>query len=405
MRCSAKVVLSSTNLLLSFPLPGVVTRGVFRISGSLRVVNALYDYYCYENKDEDVTHTIRHPNLPTHIKAGVHEVASVFKRLLGALPGGILGSLTLFDALVAIYSQLHAEPEFNRTRQTKLRARLIALAIGTLQSQFQRELICAVFGLLSLIGRQAEIAPHEDEQGRPLPTSDLMGYNALGIIFGPLLVGDLLDSYTMKLAHPPTGLLVFPLMPTKLKEERAESAVATEGPPPVDKIRVVNDITEMLITHWREVVRHLGSLSALAGKGRPKEDEKDEQVQLQHSTSEPFIKNRLRWDIDAVPRESQDRATSPITGELSPLLRARHLKVVTQLTGLQGLQYRRLPACQRIWVPRWQSSGRVLKCPKQLHHSVSQLDSPLTCCRQRQRKAWEAITLHVKRQTRETLPP
>ncbi|KAK1688007.1 RhoGAP domain-containing protein [Colletotrichum godetiae] len=246
---------------------GPITRGVFRIPGSLRVVNAIFDYYCYENPGEEVTSTIRCPTLPSHINAGAQDVASAFKKLLSALPGGILGSLPIFDALVAIHSQLRGEPELSRTKETKLRARLIAMAIGTIKSHFRRELICAVFGLLSLIGRAAETAAREDEQGRPLPTSDLMGYAALGIVFGPLLVGDLLDSYTMKLANPSSGLLLFPLTPPRLKRERLRKNNIQDsiGPMSVDKIRVANDITDMLISNWREVVRNMKGLSSFRG--------------------------------------------------------------------------------------------------------------------------------------------
>ncbi|WQF86508.1 Putative Rho GTPase activation protein [Colletotrichum destructivum] len=238
---------------------GPATRGVFRISGSARIVNAIFDYYCYEKAGEEVTGTIRCPTLPLYINTGAQDVASAFKKFLSVLPGGILGSLSLFDAMVAIHSQLRKEPELSRTKETKLRARLIALAIGTVESLYRRELICAVFGLLSLIGRAAETAAREDEQGRPLPTSDLMGYTALGIVFGPLLVGDLLDSYTMRLATPSSGLLLFPLTPPRLKKERQlkKATQCGTGPLSVDKIHVANDIAEMIITNWREIIaRH-----------------------------------------------------------------------------------------------------------------------------------------------------
>ncbi|KAK3945070.1 hypothetical protein QBC46DRAFT_250609 [Diplogelasinospora grovesii] len=252
------------------------TRGVFRIPGSVRQVSALYDYYCTEEDPDEISHTTRCPNLPSHIKISTHDVASTFKRFLFGLPGGILGSLPLFDALVAIHSQLKGDPEFTRTKQTKLRARLIALAIGSVKSQFRRELICAVFGLLCLIGRTAERAPREDEYGRPLPTADLMGYNALGIVFGPLLVGDLINSYTMKVASPSDGLVLFPVTPPQQhsKRGRRKSKVASvassedansslAGALTVDKIHVANNIAEMLITHWREVVKQMRSLGVM----------------------------------------------------------------------------------------------------------------------------------------------
>ncbi|KAK9414406.1 hypothetical protein SUNI508_11248 [Seiridium unicorne] len=241
------------------------TSGIFRISGSVRVVNALYDYYCADIHGEDVATTTRCPNLPSHLNCGVHDVASTFKRLLAGLPGGILGSLSLFDALVAIHSQLHGYAETSRTKEAKLRPRLIALAISTVKSKYQRELICAVLGLLCLIGRAAENAPREDSSGRPLPTSDLMGYSSLAIIFGPLLLGDLLNSYSMKLADPASGLILLPLTPCKSSRHRRAKKTMQQKPSilTVDKILVANDITEMLLIHWRDVVRHLKSLKVM----------------------------------------------------------------------------------------------------------------------------------------------
>ncbi|PSS00776.1 Rho GTPase activation protein [Coniella lustricola] len=241
------------------------TRGVFRIPGSIRVVNELYEFYCTEQVDGDIANTVRSPNLPTHINMRIHDVASCFKKFLSGLPGGILGSLSLFDALVAINSQLFPDPEFSRTKQSKIRARLVALAIGTLRSQFRRELICAVFGLLCFLGRAAEVTPREDGAGHPLPTSDLMGYNALGIIFGPLLVGEMLGSYKVKLADPSAGLYLVPESPSpkSKKEKRKLKEVVDEPQQPfleVDKIHVANDITEMLITNWRDIVRQMKNL-------------------------------------------------------------------------------------------------------------------------------------------------
>ncbi|RFU72802.1 rho-gtpase-activating 6 [Trichoderma arundinaceum] len=242
------------------------TRGIFRIPGSVKVVNSLYDYYCYAgNNGPAVSGTVCRTSLPTHIPYSVHDVASTFKRFLSVLPGGILGSLALFDAFIGIHSQLQGQPEFPRTKQTKVRARLIALAIGTIESQFRRELICAVFGLLSLIGRIAEVSPHEDCDGRPLPTNDLMGYNALGIVFGPLLVRDLLDRYAMRLATPTSGLLLFPMSPKKQRRDRQKMRVARDFKsdfPEVDKVMVAISIAEMLIANWRDVVRQMKALGA-----------------------------------------------------------------------------------------------------------------------------------------------
>ncbi|QPC63222.1 hypothetical protein HYE67_005453 [Fusarium culmorum] len=272
----------------------------------------LFDYYCStEYGQVDVTSTtVRCANLPMHVQASVHDVASTFKRLLSVIPGGILGSLSLFDAFVAIHSQLQGDPEFPRTKHTKVRARLIALAIATVESQFRRELICAVFGLLSLIGRVAEITPREDEEGRPLPTGDLMGYNALGIVFGPLLLGDLLGLYSMKLATPKAGLLVLPLRSPKSRQDRRIRKTLDElqGPPTMDKILVANSITEMLIVNWRDVVRQMKSLGM-------NQHHEPRTVSPRGDTQENnfVIKKPQGWD-----REWRDQVGDEITRETSP---------------------------------------------------------------------------------------
>ncbi|KAL8338082.1 hypothetical protein RB601_006604 [Gaeumannomyces tritici] len=246
---------------------GPQEKGLFRVPGSVRAVNALYDYYCADNDGGGtISGTVRTPNLPSHLDFGVHDVASTFKKLLGGLPGGILGSLSVFDALVAIRGQLDGGLETNRTRQTRLRARLIALAIATLRSHYQRELVCAVFGLLCLVGRAAETAPREDDCGRPLPTSDLMGYNALGIIFGPLLVGGLIDRWSTDTTVPSAGPMhLHPALPPR--KDRGKRRAISDGKRPVtpvtiDKILIANSIAEMVIANWRDVVRHLKSTNS-----------------------------------------------------------------------------------------------------------------------------------------------
>ncbi|KAF4626067.1 hypothetical protein G7Y89_g12095 [Cudoniella acicularis] len=300
-------------------LSAPTSRGVFRIPGSHHIVDVLYSHYCtMDEEGEVISGTVRCPTLPEHIRCDVHDVASTFKKLLSGLPGGILGSLPLFDALVAIQGQLRGDPEVMRTKQSKVRGRLIALAIATLRSQYRRELICAVFGLLCMIGRAAETTKREDDQGRPLPTADLMGYAALGIVFGPLLVGDLLDNYSMHLANPLGGLVLLPISPPKpRREKRKKRQTSEEGVTfntHVDKVKVANSIAEMLITHWRDVVRHMKSLGALkpvsghtnlniAGSGSPF---------LRPSMSETFaLRKPPDWDNLKSPLRKQQRSESP----------------------------------------------------------------------------------------------
>ncbi|KAF7959619.1 hypothetical protein EAE96_001235 [Botrytis aclada] len=299
------------------------TRGVFRVSGSQHTISLIYDHYCSKGDEGYIAGTVRCPTLPDHIDCDVHDVASAFKRFLSGIPGGILGSLPLFDALVSIQTHLRGDPEMTRTKHSKVRARLIALSISTLRSTYRRELICAVLGLLCMVGRAAETARREDDRGRPLPTSDLMGYKPLGIVFGPLLVGDLMDNYNIRLANGHGSLVLTPLSPPKTKKERKKYKSAEEGVTfnnLVDKIKVAGEITEMLITHWRDVVRHMKNLEALAAvegskiiriRGR-------KPPTLRPSMSESFSLRRPPDWTYGKPNRNVDRNQSPTPPQRRP---------------------------------------------------------------------------------------
>lgn len=294
---------------------GTLTPGIFRIPGSHSTINALYDYYANQPEHGDaVAKTVHSPNLPDHILYDVHDVASAFKRFLSGLPGGILGSLALFEALVAIQNQLNAEPEWTRTKKSRVRARLIALAIATLRSQYRREIICAVFGLLSIIGRAAEIAPREDNRAHPLPTSDLMGYGALGIVFGPLLICERLSSYDMQSIGPHASLIVLPSPPKSRKERHKknksleDSIYLTRN---VDRIKLANGVTEMLITHWRDIVRQMRSVGTLKTvKEQLSVTAKAHKHVLRPSQSESFmLRKPPEWGADV--EGNQERSPNP----------------------------------------------------------------------------------------------
>ncbi|UKZ72537.1 hypothetical protein TrVFT333_000167 [Trichoderma virens FT-333] len=237
-------------------------RGLFRIPGSARTVNALCDYYCGESRSGPfISSTTYLPTLPDFIPHHIHDVASTFKRMLSGLPRGILGSLSLLDALLAIYSQLQDRPEMSVSGQARTRAQLIALAIGTIESKLQRDLICAVFGLLSLIGRLGELSPPSDGNGRP---NQFMTYSTLGVVFGPLLVSlDDLNNYDIKSSSPTSGLLLIPIPPKKQRRDRQkakESGDAVTAIPGFEKFGVLNSVAEMLIANWRDVVRQMRAL-------------------------------------------------------------------------------------------------------------------------------------------------
>lgn len=310
------------------------TRGIFRIPGSHSTINALYDHYASQVDDgEVISGTVRCSTLPERIQCNVHDVASAFKKFLAGLPGGILGSAWLLDAFSSIHAQLEVTAEWTRTKQSKVRSRLIALAIGTVSPRYQRELICAVLGLLSMIGRAAETARREDDHGRPLPTSDLMGYSALGIVFGPLLVGDLLETHNLGAMSPPTipDKSSRKASPGKHKKSKSVND-ANSLKEYTDKIRMVNSITEMLITHWRDVVRHMKSLGALKSmEGEPGFIIRKARPKLRLSASESFaIRKMPDWGFENEFTSQIDSSKSPTpTSRESHLLRAFDIVIAT----------------------------------------------------------------------------
>lgn len=322
--------------------------GVFRIPGSNHVVAALYNHYCTRDEESAVASTVRCPTLPNHINCDVHDVASTFKRFLSGLPGGILGSLALFDAFVSIQNQLHTDPELPAKKQSQIRSKLIALAIATLRSQYRRELICAVFGLLSLIGNATENI-HQNQHGEPLPPSDLVGYGPLGILFGPLLIGDLVDTYNLRLPNPFGGLILLPITPPKSRKEKQKerqksnvSSHDTVMATNIDKIKVVNSITEMLIMHWRDVVSHLKTSQALRVVGRniSLAEDASKRHLLRPSVSEAFAPHT--WDTGrfncAKPRRTLFRRTLATWSTLRRYLSANRIFLQNTRTNLSLAQ-------------------------------------------------------------------
>jgi hypothetical protein len=245
------------------------------VPGSARVVGALLEHYCADGKG-DVSDVIRNPDLPAHIRVHEHDVASAFKRLLGAIPGGILGSHAVFDVLASVRIRLEQ-------RRPADASRLIALAIGSIASLHRRDLVCAVFGLLALVGDVAEAAAVQaDLDGRPRADHDLMGYQALGVVFGPLLVGGLLqDQLVAAMGGGPGGVGTpnhhAAATPASGRKARARSrarqpetptatpAAANNSLALAKRVLETNKVAQMMVAHWREVVLHLNVLGVYRG--------------------------------------------------------------------------------------------------------------------------------------------
>lgn len=111
----------------------------------------------------------------------VLSVGWVLKALLAGLPGGILGSARLWEALKAIYFSETPAPS---------RVRLITLAIIALTNEMQCALICAIFGLLTGMLQEMQRIEQRELSGSVLrPVASLTDADRLARVFGPLLIG------------------------------------------------------------------------------------------------------------------------------------------------------------------------------------------------------------------------
>ena len=258
---------------------GVNAPGLFRVSGQAAIVNALYEYYSHQfgqaGSPSKVQTTVQPGQLPLYIEHALPDVASFFKKILNGLPGGLLGSLGLFEAIRSIFLKL--EPRFSQTDDEirALRAKLVALAVLSVPSQHRFHLIQAVLGLAAYFGQEAETAreavqskPEEDpDKFQKRPSSELMGYQALGVCLGPLLVGDLIEKVdsreeaTDNNSRPSTDSNQkskkkrLSIVPDKL-ERNADLAAH------IERANLTASIMQKLLMTWRDVVKQLCIITA-----------------------------------------------------------------------------------------------------------------------------------------------
>jgi len=247
-----------------------------------------------------------------------------------------LGSLVVFDALVAISGFLPADTEPKELRAKRVRARLIALAIGAIPSHYRRQLVCAVFGVLSFLGQATDRAGQgTNNNGTNASTtcaSGVMGYNALGIVFGPLLLGRHLDCCDKKFksstwATPSTS----PRMSRKMRRRSRQYGIAG-GSSAISKIRLANEVATLVVTHWTDVVEYLRDLDLLRPAGTPTSPSGQTRpmASLPVSTSQPLLKcgapdSSFRNPATAsISQPLQNESPEPLT---PPPFRRRHRPV------------------------------------------------------------------------------
>lgn len=245
--------------------------GIFRVSGQYQHIYDLYNYYASQYpKGSDarkIQKAVASTTLPVHLKHEVNDVAALFTKIIRGLPGGLLGSTSLFNALSSIEakfrtsekaSELAGKPTLVRvvpkgSKDRSSQAKLIALAIHSINCAYRKALVIGFLGLAASIGYETEMAFTD----ALADTSELMTYHSLGVVLGPVLVGDRM-------------FVIDPAAWPKVQVTDEASNDSDHHQSVSSKLHVpagVNDlkdhamgtatVMEMLITIWRDVVTEL----------------------------------------------------------------------------------------------------------------------------------------------------
>lgn len=154
-----------------------------------------------------------------------------------------------------------------------MKCRLIALAISSVTSELRYAVICAVFGLVVMVAEKEDALQTENLPGNLAPSPVV---KALSIIFGPLLLANLQDEIDVSpqndcgepsvVQSPARGSRRAwrPFRSTKPALAELEKTSAD-----YERDRQCSAVTEMLLSHWKEVNGHLKVLRWL-NRGLPK---------------------------------------------------------------------------------------------------------------------------------------
>ena len=383
------------------------------MSGQITTINALYDYYDHQfaqaGSPSRVEETVGCGQLPSHLEYTVPDVASVFKKILIGLPGGLLGSLELFEALRDILHHLDFDRDMPDPDRTTLRARLIALAIMTVTSTYRVYLIQAVLGLVAYFASEAERIQAEismmDGQDQPSQAnSELMGYQSFGVVLGPLLLGDLtnkIDISSRESQEDATG----PLTDTakKIKKQKRTTVLNklekdANLTAQVDRANLTAGIMHLLLLNWKDVVKqlqHIHGTFSIQSKSisRPKNELNNagSRLSLKASNEDMLFMDVLRGrtvpdDFKSIPVQMKGRvrisSRSPMSRGALNLTKdeKRHAMVAELPTSSDEriVAISRTNKGERVVedVKRPDSSGGPFHSPARVAHSEEEEHSP-----------------------------
>lgn len=247
---------------------------IFSKSGDAKVSHRLYNSYatqllsaekdgveiCVRRPRADLPRDlkIRNPSRLRDLNTQVLSVASAFLGLLAGLPGGLLGSEALFDALANIHSaritRKQARPfkdSIGGASPTACAgARLITLSILALTNPMQLDLLCTVLGLCQLLIHETQRAADLKRQGLGISLARFrfvygaLDPDRLSCVLGPLMTNNV-GSITQS---------------DKSAKNKADKDTCAKGDDSVEQLgREIKsrEIATLLVAYWPFVVRQL----------------------------------------------------------------------------------------------------------------------------------------------------
>ena len=260
------------NLSFLFDLKGLSANGLFRIPGQTKTVNALYKHFMTQlengrNGPFQVEVTIANPTLPTHIPFTVHDLTSLYKKFLAGVDGGILGSVTLFNAIKKVIEPAGVCIENLYTASSIINASQIAEILLETASRDRYYLITAVFGLLAYI--KEDEGDFDDVEGKkkrdPAQSQEKMSSKALGVVFAPLLLGNKTDGIEIESLGKDQEFQQFTKLTANVS--KAKSTQVTELITGMARAELAGLIIEILILQWDNIACFLRSKTELYGRG------------------------------------------------------------------------------------------------------------------------------------------
>lgn len=247
------------------------------------------------------------------IACGIHDVASAFKKFLWDLPGGILGSVTLFRALRELQAMPESVGPDPQSHYYHPKDRMIALAILSLRSTRRIAVLTAVFGLLAFLKQDRESQDAEATSPSKPSGAEIMSSKALAIVFAPTLLGDL----GQKIDVPPSSRQKLRSKPAEtprkslmhaLKGAKSSKPNNQERTPElnasIERLNVAAGIVELLVKNWEGIVHQVQLIESIPNS-------KYTSRSIQDLTSFKVQMSRCHLPQDDAERSSEKRRLDP----------------------------------------------------------------------------------------------